>query len=69
MTVNVMIGIIYNMGTDNRRRCYGFIQLFYMNAPLTAITEELAALLVFVGLCIPLAIVVLQFKINRLQQP
>ena len=28
MTVNVMIGIIYNMGTDNRRRCYGFIQLF-----------------------------------------
>lgn len=46
----------------------GFIRLYYMELPLKYVTNEMMALLVFCGVTFPLAVVILQLKINKFKK-
>lgn len=45
----------------------GFIRLFYMGLPLEYISSEICALLIFIGISFPVAIILYQFKLNKIR--
>ena len=45
----------------------GFIRLFYMGLPLEYISSEIYALLIFIGISFPVAIILYQFKLNKIR--
>lgn len=44
-----------------------FVRLFYMELPLQYVMRELILLLVFIGITFPLAIILFQFRINKIK--
>ncbi len=45
----------------------GFIRIFYMGLPLEYILDKIYALLIFIGISFPIAIIIYQFKLNKIR--